>query len=481
MAALWPFDQLRLGEVMTDTDNLDDLANAIPKSSPKIRAYAVAQAAASQSQELDIRDALSRIAALEVPSPEPEPEPQPEPEPPSPIAYPASYYTGPLGQNNILPTKRGAFLITWGISMPSGSMEWPEQKANILTRESAMGRRYDGLMVLDTPEYWSEGRMEWVRDHGSIPIVAGYGYSLGGIAGIAAGQKDAVIDAQADHWKALGVPLIVRLFHEFDLPGVPYTMQGVAASTWISAWRRIVERVQNRGATNVGFWWCPVEGYDRAKTSAVWPGDEYVDWSGSDNYNAQAHGGTGYVTPLHPGWAEFWELFDYGEAWSGGDSYLDAQAVRGRRDGLALRPKPAGKQGRLVSQYPPRASQHGTLHRGLLLRPERLSLRAGQQLARGLSNLQPRLSRRVCADGAGPLGQHALSAMRILTNRDPCDEMATVRDLDVVTWRFDRLSDAGYPADLAVMLAERGDVDLHGAVALLERGATVHEALRILT
>ena len=308
---------------MTDTDNLDDLANAIPKSSPKIRAYAVAQAAASQSQELDIRDALSRIAALEVPSPEPEPEPQPEPEPPSPIAYPASYYTGPLGQNNILPTKRGAFLITWGISMPSGSMEWPEQKANILTRESAMGRRYDGLMVLDTPEYWSEGRMEWVRDHGSIPIVAGYGYSLGGIAGIAAGQKDAVIDAQADHWKALGVPLIVRLFHEFDLPGVPYTMQGVAASTWISAWRRIVERVQNRGATNVGFWWCPVEGYDRAKTSAVWPGDEYVDWSGSDNYNAQAHGGTGYVTPLHPGWAEFWELFDYGEAWSGGDSYLD--------------------------------------------------------------------------------------------------------------------------------------------------------------
>ena len=71
--------------------------------------------------------------------------------------------------------------------------------------------------------------------------------------------------------------------------------------------------------------------------------------------------------------------------------------------------------------------------------------------------------------------------MRILTNRDPCDEMATVRDLDVVTWRFDRLSDAGYPADLAVMLAERGDVDLHGAVALLERGATVHEALRILT
>lgn len=31
------------------------------------------------------------------------------------------------------------------------------------------------------------------------------------------------------------------------------------------------------------------------------------------------------------------------------------------------------------------------------------------------------------------------------------------------------------------MLAERSDVDLHQAVELLERGATIHEALRILT
>jgi hypothetical protein len=57
----------------------------------------------------------------------------------------------------------------------------------------------------------------------------------------------------------------------------------------------------------------------------------------------------------------------------------------------------------------------------------------------------------------------------------------TLLDLDVVSWRFDRLADAGYPTDLAVMLAERADVDLHVACRLLERGATLHEALRILT
>ena len=45
---------------MTDVSNLDDLANAISKGSPKIRAYAQAQAAATQSQELDIRAALAQ-------------------------------------------------------------------------------------------------------------------------------------------------------------------------------------------------------------------------------------------------------------------------------------------------------------------------------------------------------------------------------------------------------------------------------------
>jgi hypothetical protein len=70
---------------------------------------------------------------------------------------------------------------------------------------------------------------------------------------------------------------------------------------------------------------------------------------------------------------------------------------------------------------------------------------------------------------------------RILTDCDPGDETPTVRDLDVMSWRFGQLCDAGYPTDIAVMLAERADVDLHGAVALLERGASIHEALRILT
>ena len=67
----------------------------------------------------------------------------------------------------------------------------------------------------------------------------------------------------------------------------------------------------------------------------------------------------------------------------------------------------------------------------------------------------------------------------VLTDRDPGDQ-APGAPLDVVAWRYGRLVDVGYPSDIAVVLAERVDVDLHGACELLERGATIHEALRIL-
>jgi len=53
--------------------------------------------------------------------------------------------------------------------------------------------------------------------------------------------------------------------------------------------------------------------------------------------------------------------------------------------------------------------------------------------------------------------------------------------LDVLAWRYEELERAGYPTDVAILLAERGDIDLHSACSLLTGGATVEQALRILT
>ncbi len=50
----------------------------------------------------------------------------------------------------------------------------------------------------------------------------------------------------------------------------------------------------------------------------------------------------------------------------------------------------------------------------------------------------------------------------------------------VERWRASELMRAGYPADDAVALAARFDVDLHEAITLVERGCPPQLAVRIL-
>jgi hypothetical protein len=50
----------------------------------------------------------------------------------------------------------------------------------------------------------------------------------------------------------------------------------------------------------------------------------------------------------------------------------------------------------------------------------------------------------------------------------------------VQRWRIEALERAGYDSTSAALLAERTDVDLHTAAALIERGCTPELALRIL-
>jgi len=54
-------------------------------------------------------------------------------------------------------------------------------------------------------------------------------------------------------------------------------------------------------------------------------------------------------------------------------------------------------------------------------------------------------------------------------------------DLDVMAWRYDCLVRVGYPVEAASELAGKGEIDLHDAVDLLQRGCPVEQALAILT
>lgn len=287
---------------MTDVSNLDDLANAISSSSAKIKAYAKAQAAATQSQETDIQsrarqgdlDALiARVQELENAG---SPPPSPPPSPPS--TYPASYYAGPLGQAVPLPVAGKVFLI----DMYGGiGTAFPQSQAAIVQREADIGRKFDGLHFILDRSYDMPG---WIISRGSIPCFTWE--PTNNLAAINAGQYDGAIDSTADYLKSYKPHVImVRVFREFDDPALGYG----CGSTFISAWRRVVDRFRARGADNVGFWWTPTEGTNRSCISSSWPGDDYVDWAGCDWYNMYLNG---QVSPLHPGYAEFWEILHYG-------------------------------------------------------------------------------------------------------------------------------------------------------------------------
>jgi len=60
------------------------------------------------------------------------------------------------------------------------------------------------------------------------------------------------------------------------------------------------------------------------------------------------------------------------------------------------------------------------------------------------------------------------------------ETLAEQEATDVLQWRFSQLTRSGFPAEDAITLAARVDVDLHRAVDLLARGCSPSLALCIL-
>jgi hypothetical protein len=247
-----------------------------------------------------------------------------------PGGYPYSYFTGPLGQNEWLPSKPGAFLI--GFQGGPG-VDWPTQQARILQREADMGRKWDGIHI-----HWggggtyagqanclpasriSEDGVQWIHDHGSLPFVS---WSPDRTIGeVNSGAVDACFAAAADYFKTKPFAIMLRLWHEFDgdwfkwscSPGAANGSVNYCGQPFIDAWRRVVGIFKARGATNVGFWWNPGERVNdiwRTRIDSSYPGDAYVDWVGAESYNWCYVDENCWTTPLHPGWGEFRELSFY--------------------------------------------------------------------------------------------------------------------------------------------------------------------------
>jgi len=249
------------------------------------------------------------------------------------MSWPASYFTGPLGADNVVPaSETGALLMLWSGTSTTNA----DSRTLIQSRITASGRTPDciGTKIgpnLSTDDSYStggtSGRGEtWINSLGAVPIIS-WDWNVTP-ASVASGAQDTSLATVASRFAAANYRIILRLWREQNIQSNQNYFTGDTSNTapqlaqiaadWKAGWQYVVNYFHNYGATNVGFCWCPSEKANRNNVLsqsgrdqllATYPGDAYVDWIGADGYN---HSRTGvYSTPTHDGWSSFNEVFNY--------------------------------------------------------------------------------------------------------------------------------------------------------------------------
>jgi hypothetical protein len=153
-----------------------------------------------------------------------------------------------------------------------------------------------------------------IRQHGAIPVVSWSSQSIPSsksepdfqLSDVISGRYDAYIREWATKAKAWGHPFMLRFDWEMNGKWFPWHegVNGNQPGEFVTAWRHVHDIFTEVGAANVTWVWCPNLEYTGATPLAeVYPGNEYVDWTGLDGYN---HG----TNPAQPdSWKSFNQLY----------------------------------------------------------------------------------------------------------------------------------------------------------------------------
>jgi mannan endo-1,4-beta-mannosidase len=125
---------------------------------------------------------------------------------------------------------------------------------------------------------------EKLRRHHMIPYVQ-IDPTYASVSGIAAGTYDEYLRTYADSVRDFGHAVVIGFGHEMNAPWYSWGYNRVPATTFIAAWRHIVELFNDEGADNVTWLW--TINRDTSGTGPIaawWPGKAYVTWIGIDGY-----------------------------------------------------------------------------------------------------------------------------------------------------------------------------------------------------
>jgi hypothetical protein len=143
--------------------------------------------------------------------------------------------------------------------------------------------------------------------HGRVPVLSIVPRRKDGStlswASIADGSHDAEVRAQADSLRDSAVPMILVFHHEADIaPGFG------TATDFVAAFRHYVSVFRAENATNIAYAVVLVPP-TFANPAAWYPGDDVVDWIGTDAYNFAA------CAPGLPSWRSLAQVADSFHRW----------------------------------------------------------------------------------------------------------------------------------------------------------------------
>jgi Glycosyl hydrolase family 26/Bacterial Ig domain len=142
-----------------------------------------------------------------------------------------------------------------------------------------------------------KNEMESIRKHGAIPFFSWASSMLPAstnqpnfqLSDVIEGKFDSYIRSWATAAKAYGHPFYLRFNWEMNGGWFQWSqgVNGNKAGEYVAAWRHVHDIFTSVGATNVSWVWCPnVDPESKLQNLAsLYPGDEYVDWTGLDGYN----------------------------------------------------------------------------------------------------------------------------------------------------------------------------------------------------
>jgi len=140
-------------------------------------------------------------------------------------------------------------------------------------------------------------QMEAIRQRGSIPVFGWASYSQPltmvepdfTLAKIAGGAYDDYIRQWADDARDWGHPFFLQFDWEMNINGLwPYSesVNGNNPGDYVKTWRHVHDIFRQEGATNATWTWCATGEYNGSLgLKALYPGDDYVDWTCIDAYN----------------------------------------------------------------------------------------------------------------------------------------------------------------------------------------------------